>query len=61
MMVFRILFLKTLKLKTFKILSSRMFHSIAAEENNKFLKEKKTFCLEKGYVFSISSGVRGMP
>lgn len=48
MMVFRILLLKTLKLKTFKILSSRMFHSIAAEENNKFLKKKKHFVWKKG-------------
>ena len=55
----RVFFKKILKLPTFRMLLSRLFHSATAEGKNEFLK-KLYFVLKRG-VFSISSGVRGMP
>ena len=47
---FRILFLKALKLPTFRTISSRLFYSIIAEENKNF--RKLRFALKRG-MFSI--------
>ena len=55
----QVLFFKALKLPTFRMLRSRLFHSITAE-GKKRIYEKVMFYFEKGYVFSISSGVRGL-
>ena len=55
----RVFLKKILKLPTFRMLLSRLFHSATAEGKNEFLK-KLYFVLKRG-VFSISSGVRGMP
>ena len=55
---FRILFLKALELPTFRMLWSRLFHSITAVGKRIF--EKVMFCFEEGYLLSISSGVRRM-
>ena len=48
---FRILFLKALKLPTFGMLRSRLFHSITTEGKKKFLK-KLCFVLKRG-MFSV--------
>ena len=55
----RVFLKKILKLPTFRMLLSRLFHSATAEGKNEFLK-KLYFVLKRG-VSSISSGVRGMP
>ena len=53
----RILFLKAIKILTFRMLWPRLFHSITAERKKRII-EKVMFSFEKGCVFSISSGVR---
>ena len=55
----RVFLKKFLKLPTFRMLLSRLFHSTTAEGKNEFL--KKLYLVLKRGVFSISSGVRGMP
>ena len=57
MINFRILFLKALKLPTFSMLWSRLFHPVTAEGEKEFLK-KLCFVLKRGMfsAFLVVSG-----
>ena len=59
-MTFRLLFLKTLKASDF---SNIMIKTVPLDnrQGKKQIFEKVMFCFEKRYIFSISSGVGGIP
>ena len=59
LIIFRILLLKALKIPTFRIILSRLSHSIAADGKKRIF-EKVTFRFEERYVFSLAVGISGM-